>query len=247
MCTLTLMRGAQRLLITMNRDEARFRGPEAPPRLYSVGGGVPDWIGPVDTDSGGTWIGVNDRGVAACLLNRYAPGDMAAERLLPGSHSRGDIIPDVLSQPNVEQSLAHMRERLDPQKYGSFTLVIASMDAWHAFEWAYGDGIAEFSLEPPNALLTSSAMDTAEVLPWRRERYEAWLANGAPFQGHLPAIHLDHPEGKADWATLMDRPISATRSITQVEITPAATTMRYWPREEGQLDFGEPAVEMALG
>ena len=36
MCTLTVERGAGRLLVTMNRDELRTRAPELPPRQHGT-------------------------------------------------------------------------------------------------------------------------------------------------------------------------------------------------------------------
>jgi len=246
MCTLTVFRDHQQVLVTMNRDEARFRGAEEPPRLHSPAApGAPNWMGPIDSDSGGTWIGVNDRGCVACLLNRYAPEDTDPARLLPGRRSRGDIIPAVLAQPDAAGSLRTIREQLEPGEYGSFTLVFAAPEGGHAFEWAHQGRLAESVCTKPWDMLTSSALDTAEVLAWRRERFEAWLEQGAPFDGAIPAIHLDRPEGSEEWATLMDRPISATRSITQIRVglEDNRVTMRYWPREKGEVSFGAPAFE----
>lgn len=72
MCTVTVHRSANRLLVTMNRDEARDRAPEVPPAIHH---NDVNWLAPSDSARGGTWIGVNDRGVVACLLNGYVEGD----------------------------------------------------------------------------------------------------------------------------------------------------------------------------
>lgn len=249
MCTLTILRDDERTLVTMNRDEARARGEELPPQHYKdeVEPGN-QWIAPVDSVGGGTWIAVNDRGVAACLLNRYAPGDEDPARLLPGQYSRGEIIAALMRQPDERSALHHVRESLEPTRYGSFTLVVVGPTASHVFDWAHGDGLAESVLSQPREMLSSSAFETGEVLRWRRERYDAWLARGGVFRGHLPAIHLDRPAGMEEWAVLMDRAVSSTRSITQVETTRggAECVMRYWPRHgDGQVST-TPERELAL-
>jgi uncharacterized protein with NRDE domain len=71
MCTVTVLRSPERLLLTMNRDERRTRGEELAPRKAG-GGSSPAWIGPADGAKGGTWFGANDRGIMACLLNATA-------------------------------------------------------------------------------------------------------------------------------------------------------------------------------
>ena len=70
MCTLTVSRDAERLRVTMNRDEARSRAEEHPP-TRTAEGGSPPILCPRDGQRGGTWIGVNGAGLVGCLLNLY--------------------------------------------------------------------------------------------------------------------------------------------------------------------------------
>jgi len=64
MCTVSASLQQSTLIVTMNRDEQRSRREGAlntnPERCY-----------PTDIESGGTWCGINQFGVAFCLLNRY--------------------------------------------------------------------------------------------------------------------------------------------------------------------------------
>jgi hypothetical protein len=55
--------------LCFNRDEARSRAAERAPRLFRRGG--VECVAPFDGAAGGTWIGVNEFGFAACLLNAY--------------------------------------------------------------------------------------------------------------------------------------------------------------------------------
>jgi len=91
MCTVTLRCGASSLVLTMNRDERLERSPEEAPRLISGDALRPSWLAPFDGASGGTWIGVNERGVASCVLNGYEPADEGL-RGDPSVPSRGTIL-----------------------------------------------------------------------------------------------------------------------------------------------------------
>ena len=97
MCTVTLRCGAGSLVLTMNRDERVDRAPEESPRRIPGDDSRPSWLAPFDSASGGTWIGVNERGVASCVLNGYEPADEGL-RGDPSVPSRGSVIPRILEE-----------------------------------------------------------------------------------------------------------------------------------------------------
>ena len=97
MCTVTLRCGAGAVALTMNRDERWERAPEEAPRRIAGDALRPSWLAPFDSASGGTWIGVNERGVASCVLNGYEPADKGL-RGDPSVPSRGSIIPRILEE-----------------------------------------------------------------------------------------------------------------------------------------------------
>lgn len=216
----------------MNRDEALVRGPELPPRRHDDGGAV--WVAPHDSDRGGTWMGVNERGVAACLLNAYRPD----EDLRPDAHnpypSRGAIIPALLPLGGAAEIEAYLRKDFDPAPYPSFTLMVASPDRAHSYEWFRDDGWKVTELPAPWHMQTSSGWDTAEVTAWRSGRFKAWRDGGCPMVGHAPTFHFLLEDGAEDRSPLMRRDWSATRSITQAEVDPAAgaVVLRYWSNPE---------------
>jgi uncharacterized protein with NRDE domain len=81
MCFL-ICRVGERPLLAANRDEVYAR-PFSPPRRWVAE--TPFWA-PRDEDEGGTWIGVNERGLVAAITNRS---------LLPaeaGRESRGHLV-----------------------------------------------------------------------------------------------------------------------------------------------------------
>jgi len=65
------------LVVAANRDEFRAR-PSAPPQALEKG-----IVGGKDLRGGGTWFGVNDRGLFVAVTNRRAPARVEA------SYSRG--------------------------------------------------------------------------------------------------------------------------------------------------------------
>ena len=216
MCTLTIHRSNRRLLVTMNRDEARTRGPEVPPQQWQ--GGVL-LLAPRDSDQGGTWMALNEEGVVACLLNKYDDQRRIAALQPRASYSsRGLIIPEVLGHGPLHACLAHLRETFQPHAYLPFTVAVAALEGVWSFTW-HGEGPLEETLHrAPWTMLSSSFFNTDEVLAWRLRAFEAWRGQGSPMRDGVPEFNLYQPAGWEGWAPLMERDISATRSITQAVI-----------------------------
>lgn len=232
MCTLTIHRTEASVVVTMNRDEARFRAPEVPPRVFQDGPSALHWLAPTDSQAGGTWFGVNEYAVQGCLLNRYMPEDI--EKLnVPGPRpSRGQIIVDVLAKGLEHNAFDWIDKSFDPEPFPSFHLVVIGPRQTRSFAWN-GKTLEKQAHLESWLFFSSSSWRTAEVIQYRREAFEAWVAAGAPNEGPLPSFHVWQPPDRAEWAPLMDRDISATRSITQTmtDCSKHVTEMRYWPRE----------------
>lgn len=235
MCTLTIHRMEASVVVTMNRDEARFRAPEIPPRVMQDVPRAVHWLAPTDGQAGGTWFGVNEYAVQGCLLNRYMPEDI--EKLnAPGPRpSRGQIIVDLLAKGAEQVAYEWLHEFFDPSPYPSFHLIVIGPLQIQSFAWN-GQTLEKRIHSEPWLFFSSSSWRTEDVVRYRREAFEAWVERGAPMEGFLPAFHVWQPKDRGEWAPLMDRDISATRSITQTttDFTKHFTEMRYWPRESLQ-------------
>jgi hypothetical protein len=247
MCTVTLRCGAGSLLLTMNRDERYERAPEEAPRQIPGEIGRPSWIAPFDSASGGTWIGVNDRGVASCVLNGYEPSDESL-RGDPSVPSRGSIIPRVLEgQDGIGP--ARLPDALDFSAYASFTLLVASKDGGEIARWRRGSGMTREVIGPGWTFLTSSSWNEPEVAVHRRSLYEAWLGDGSPEIHGMPALHLLAPPGDETRSPFMTRDTSATRSITRIRVDGdrLEATLTWWPRLGGStIDPESPGAEVGL-
>jgi uncharacterized protein with NRDE domain len=104
------------VVLAANRDEY-FARPASAPELLAE---RPRVIGGKDLKAGGTWLGINEHGVIAGLLNRRAPNGADASR-----RSRGLLCLDVLRCGTVTDALELVR-REDGADYNPFNLLLAS-------------------------------------------------------------------------------------------------------------------------
>lgn len=236
---MSVHRTAATLTVTMNRDEARSRGPEIPPSILA---GDVSLLGPRDSDRGGMWIAVSNAGVAGCLLNAYFPGDAARGTGTAPAPTRGTIVPSLLQYGGFDEIRAAFGDEFDPDPYPAFTLLLCSLECTFAQTWTGAALLPPKITDEPWTMLVSSSWKTEDVTVWRRGAFAQWRGDGGPTRGHLPTFHVLQAEGEAAWSPLTDREESATRSITQVAIDAASTeaTMRYWPRH--LLPDGAPAL-----
>ena len=72
MCTVSWLPEPGGFTLCFNRDERRTRGAALPPESRRAGGRA--FLAPYDSDHGGTWLAVNDAGLALGLLYAWAMG-----------------------------------------------------------------------------------------------------------------------------------------------------------------------------
>src|SRR4029079_17631075 len=70
MCTVSIVPDGDRFTLMSNRDERRGRAVALQPTVATFGARAA--IVPIDPVGGGSWLGVNDAGLVAALLNRHA-------------------------------------------------------------------------------------------------------------------------------------------------------------------------------
>jgi hypothetical protein len=119
MCTLVLLRRpgtAWPLILAANRDEMTDRPARPPGRHWPDRAEV---VAGLDLEAGGSWLGINDHGVVAGVLNR--PGTLGPAA---GKRSRGDLVLEALDHADAEAA-ARALSHLDPEAYRPFNLVIA--------------------------------------------------------------------------------------------------------------------------
>ena len=113
------------LIVAANRDE-HYDRPAVPPMVLTT---EPKVLAGRDIRAGGTWLGVNERGVLAAVLNRRPNG---AETRDAPIRSRGLLCLDLLAYNSAAAARKFLVGHREP--YQPFTLVFAdSNDAWFAY------------------------------------------------------------------------------------------------------------------
>ena len=164
MCTAVLLRRpghAWPVLFAANRDEMTDR-PWAPPARHWPD--RPDVVAGLDHLAGGTWLGLNDDGVLAAVLNRTGSlGPQSDKR------SRGELVLEALDHAEASAAAWALAD-LDPAAYRSFNLIVADVDA--AFWLRNVDGAAGVEVVPlPAGLSVLTAHDRNDPACARTRRY----------------------------------------------------------------------------
>ena len=211
-----------------NRDERRDRAAALPPTARRLRGQRA--IYPMDPVGGGTWVGVNDAGLAAAVLNRTL--DSKRMTGMRPSCSRGLIVPALLGHDTLDGAL-EAAARLAPADFDLFRLVVVHATAigiltsdGHSFS------IATVPLVRP-LMLTSSSLGDDAVRPARQALFErivtrgrrGWLNGQMRFHAHQWRTH-------PDISVRMERADARTVSRTVVDVRSGAIDMRYQPVAE---------------
>lgn len=217
MCTVTWLARAGGFELFCSRDELRTRAAALAPRLTETTGGR--FLAPLDPDGGGTWVAVNDRGLALTLLNDYAADRRAGE-----FKSRGRLVSRLAAAGSLAGSLADL-EALDLGRYRPFRLLLLAPGA--APSVRHWDGRREAS-EPPSSppLLTSSSRDP-EGADRARRALLARVADGRLDADALLAFHRSHEPERGPLSPCMHRSDAATVSFTHLAVDGERATMSY--------------------
>src|SRR5271155_1240534 len=119
MCTVVILRRPDDrwpVLIGANRDEMIDRPWKEPGRHWPD---RPEVVAGLDMQAGGSWLGLNDWGVAAAVLNRTGSLGPA-----PGRRSRGELVLEALDHADAVTAAAALAD-LDPDSYRTFNLIVA--------------------------------------------------------------------------------------------------------------------------
>lgn len=161
MCTVVLLRRPGHdwpLLLAANRDEMADR-PWTPPGRHWPDRA--DVVAGRDDLAGGTWLGINDSGVVAGILNRF--GTLGPQ---PDKRSRGELVLEALDHADAVDA-AEALTHLAPEAYRPFNMVVAdNRDAfWLRHTGLPGRRVESFTLPEGLSMLTAFDMDDAAADP----------------------------------------------------------------------------------
>jgi hypothetical protein len=204
MCTLVILRRPGHrwpVLIGANRDEMIDRPSKPPGRHWPD---RPEVIAGLDVLAGGSWLGINDWGVAAAVLNRH--GSLGPS---PDRRSRGELVLEALDHADAI-SAAEALSYLDPEAYRTFNLIVT--DEREGF-WLRHAGGLRIEVEPLKDRLSVIAAGDIDDLSTRR------LALALPAFRAWPTPDPDRDDWAA-WQTLL----GSTRAPPS---EPANSAMRF--------------------
>jgi hypothetical protein len=203
-----------------NRDERVTRPMAIAPQRVTA-----DSVGalyPVDPQSGGTWVGVNDAGVTIALLNRSGAGQQGGRR------SRGEIVPQLLRASTLSRVI-QLLCRLDLGAYDRFEVIaIHGRDLLAAANNGLQLRTTRRQLTAPLAV-TSSSIDDAEAERLRLPLFDILVARAGDPVGGQSKFH-DHawPECPV-FSVRMRRADARTVSRSTIEVRSGGPRFAYEP------------------
>jgi uncharacterized protein with NRDE domain len=153
MCTFVILRRpdhAWPVLIAANRDEMRTRPSRPPARHWAD---RIDVVAGLDLESGGSWLGINDHGLVAAVMNRH---DSLGP--LPGKRSRGELVLEALDHAEAGAAAGALAD-LDPAAYRPFNLVVADPRAAYWLRHGEDGGIRVHPIAPGLHMLSAGELD----------------------------------------------------------------------------------------
>lgn len=140
MCSVIILRRPGHVwpvILGANRDEMADRPWKPPARHWPD---RPEVVAGLDVLAGGSWFGVNDHGVVACILNRHGTLGPA-----PDKRSRGELVLEALEHADAADA-SRALGAVEPTSYRAFNLLIA--DSRDAFWIANREKDAAVTVEP---------------------------------------------------------------------------------------------------
>ncbi len=239
MCTVTILPGERvsepqfLARAACNRDESPHRVAALPPEVRRFGNRRA--IFPIDPASGGTWIAVNDAGLAFTVLNgnpapRVDNSSTAAERPEFGRTSRGMIIPRLLACSSLEESREQLFA-LDSRLFAPFRVVMTDGDRLVETEWNIAGRSIELGalrrLDQP-VICTSSGLGDDVVRGPRESLFRKFFDEGDRSRGRQDAFHAHQWPDRSEISVCMQRNGAETVSYTTVEIGFDHVSLSYW-------------------
>lgn len=220
MCTVSWLPTRRGYWLLFSRDERHTRARGALPKRTRHGSVRA--ITPVDGDFGGTWIGANEFGLTAALLNRYeeTPVDPAA-----GTVSRGLLLRALLDARSAHQVATRLANtRLAP--FQPFTVVAADpAGVIHLLDWD-GAILQHNTSRRAGLIRTSSGRDQRQA---ETIRAGVWtrLAPQKPDITALRLFHRSHQPSRGPFSVCMHREEAGTQSLTEVRVAARRVRVSY--------------------
>lgn len=220
-----------RVRLAFNRDERPTRPAGLGPERQRFGDR--EAVLPIDPLAGGTWLAVNDAGLALAVLNGNPerPPDAAG-----GLRSRGTIIPTLLGADSPLAALAATERHIEYREFAPFRLVLVGRGVVADVKWDGREPMVMSRLAGASPLMfTSSGLGDRLVEGVRRQLFDE-LFDGPPenWETAQEAFHRHRWPGREHLSVNMARPTARTVSYAVVDIDPAEALFTYHPAAPDQ-------------
>jgi hypothetical protein len=228
MCTIAWLPRSEGFTLWHSRDERRSRGIAVPP-LVEHGNGI-SWISPRDSDSGGTWVGVNSFGVTVGIANLFVAG----RPVPPGRKiSRGLLVEQLLDSPSLLQVERRVRA-FDLEPFEPFTLVGLETD--HPPFILRWDRTAPATIQPLGPHLLATSAGGSQAIEDRR------IGLFAPGDHEMTANEIEElyrlPPESERASVCVHRGDVMTVSLVRIEVGARQVALAYTPGQPCQTPAG---------
>lgn len=224
------------LLILANREEAYSR-PSTGPQIQPARGDGPAWLGGIDLQAGGTWLGINRHGLLVAVTNRRRPVVPIEPR------SRGLLCRSLLAMRSVDDASRAAIEQLRQDRIAGCNFLIATRDAATVIE--FGDELQVTPLPPGLHLITNAALNDladARIARVRKELESAAPTDPTDWSVAARRICVLRREADAPeiWLEGADR---GTVSSTVMTLADRPGNSHYWhaPRAPSRVEYNDHA------
>jgi hypothetical protein len=240
MCTVTVIPLDRGIRLITNRDENRERAAAKPPEIRQIG--LRRVLMPIDPESDGTWIAVNDAGLVMTLLNVNPP--RGADRPGPTSAkllSRGTIIPSLMAAGRLDDAIESAAAETDATRMRPFRLIMS--DGSEVAELRSGGDRMQVTSQVgagSPVMFTSSGLGDHIVEPPRRALFEVMFASTAPadLQRLQEEFHRHCWPDQREVSVNMERAEARTVSVTIVTLGDRTARMSYFNGVPEHFDGG---------
>lgn len=203
MCTATWQNNKDHLSFWFNRDELHTRKPAFKPVIFSS---KLKYIAPVDADSGGSWLAVNEAGLIIALLNRYDPFEPETPL------SRGNLVVESAQFDTIQETVNYLNS-IDLKNFKPFQLLILGTNNTDAgilqkkiLNW---NGIKVTEQTTQVNMLTSSSVDFDRTAIHRFDLFKQYSC--------IRDFHASHEPEKSYRSVCMHRNDASTVSVSHIE------------------------------
>ncbi|ETX10534.1 hypothetical protein MUS1_14995 [Marinomonas ushuaiensis DSM 15871] len=220
MCSVSWLIDQNGYQIFFNRDEQKTRAQALPPRTQEMDG--VKVLMPIDPVGQGSWISVNEHGVALCLLNNYQCDNPKAALF-----SRGLLLKHLSKEISVD-GVCNAFQLLTLPQFAPFILLAFDLNLLDrktrvmALEWNGSESV----IHPTDSPLFSSGVDLPQVTATRKLAYQQ-IVGEKPTQSSLLMFHKQHHYEESHKSVCMHREDAETVSFTHIIVTPQGQEMRY--------------------